>query len=173
MRILRTRSRLLMLYKTTVVNTVRFQEFLLVFPLQNISSQSRNNNKTNTLCSPSFKKLLIVQMSRFTEHWIKLVKSSSPTPTQWRRQQFQPTPFHRRVKMSRAGKNVLFAFWLISTIPGRKQHYFEGNHVLRRGEHHSCFYHNIRLALPRNLPKNPEWAWLWAIKQKHRASSII
>lgn len=41
----------------TVVNIAHIQEFLLVFPLKNTSFQSRNNNKTNMLCSPSLKKI--------------------------------------------------------------------------------------------------------------------
>lgn len=101
-----------------VVNPVHFEEFLLVFPLQNISWQSGNSNKTKMLCSSSFKKLLIIQMPQFREWSVKFV-ASSPLYSYSVTQAAIPThSFQRRVKMSSAGKMVLFAFWLISIIPG-------------------------------------------------------
>lgn len=59
-----------------VVNTAHFPEFLLVFPLENTSFQLRNNNKPQMLGSLSSKKLLVVQMSWFTEHLSEVVQSS-------------------------------------------------------------------------------------------------
>lgn len=60
----------------TVVNIAHFPEFLLVLPLKNTSFQLRNNNKPQMLGSLTSKKLLVLQMSWFTEHSSEVVQSS-------------------------------------------------------------------------------------------------